>query len=90
MKFPYVKQANTKMKIHKYINTEHTTKCQKEEKNMWHIFETIVQQFKYDKCRIRTVYSVQLFAQNAICVLKMPIVCSSGNVPVVTTASLQD
>ena len=32
MIFPYVKQANTKMQIHKYTNTEHTTKCQKEEK----------------------------------------------------------
>ena len=26
MIFPYVKQANTKMQVHKYTNTEHTTK----------------------------------------------------------------
>ena len=87
MIFPYVKQANKKMQIHKYTNTENTTKCQKDptcaiflkrvlfkditndipicqtgkyknastqihkyraynevtEKNMWHIFETVVQ-----------------------------------------------
>ena len=29
MIFPYVKQANTKMQVHKYTNTEHTTKWQK-------------------------------------------------------------
>ena len=27
--FPYVKQANTKMQVHKYTNTEHTTKWQR-------------------------------------------------------------
>ena len=32
MIFLYVKQENTKMQICKYTNTEHTKKCQKEEK----------------------------------------------------------
>ena len=53
MIFPYVKQANTKMQVHKYRAYNEVT-----EKNMWHILETVVQEFKYDKCRIRTVYSV--------------------------------
>ena len=30
MIFPYVKQANTKMQIHKYTITEHITKCLKQ------------------------------------------------------------
>ena len=68
MIFPYAKQANTKMQVHKYTNTEHTTKGQKKTCG-------IFQKQLYNSSNIINAESAQFTRSSLVVLFCVPVKC---------------